>query len=239
MKKLCLLFCLLLFSAFAHAQTPFLEYKTPVLDANEKQLIVADSPSFVLGASGIVKHKFDDKTSSIIARVDVISKDGNHATLRIEKFEMLAQTAFPQSGILPVKGDEVTLNYLYDRALIVVPNQETYKSITKSYPSITWVHPDLVAAYLSKIYRPNPDKKLFQEICYQNTASLVFFAIKDKGYFVDCNNFNTIQTIPLKQSNEIQLPFYSRIKTVESSWFSWGSSEIKDYNTYYTSLIGK
>ncbi|ACZ12607.1 plasminogen-binding N-terminal domain-containing protein [Sulfurospirillum deleyianum] len=240
MKKICLFLCLCLFGSFAFAQTPFVEYKTAVLDANDKHLVIADSPSFVVGASGIVKHAFDDKTSSIIARVDVISKDGNHATLRVEKFEMLSQFAFPESGIKPSKGDEVTLNYLYDRALIVTPNQETYKEVLKTYPKITWVHPDLMAAYLAKIYRPNPDKELFQKMCYQNTASLIFFAIKDKGYFVDCHNFNTIHTVAIQTSaQEMKLPFYSRNEEVESSWFSWESSEIKDYNSYYTSLIGK
>jgi hypothetical protein len=239
LKKLCLLFCLCVFSAFAQAQTPFVAYKTPVLEANDKHLIIADSPLFVLGSSGIVRHAFDEKTSSIIARVDVIAKDGVNATLRVEKFEMLSQMAFPEAGIKPIKGDEVTLNYLYDRALIVTPNQETYRDVTKRYSMITWVHPDLIATHLAKLYRPNPDKKLFQEMCYQNTASLIFFAIKSKGYFVDCHNFNTIYTTDIQENANTMLPFYSRIGTVESSWFSWGSSEIKDYTSYYSSLIGK
>ena len=226
-------------SSFLEAKPLFEEYKTKILETTDQTAIIADSPEFVVGSSGIVIHKFDDKTSSIITRVDVVSKDGNKATVRFEKFKMLSQGAFPETGIKPAVGDEVTINYLYDRALIVVPNQSTYTEVTKKYDSMTWVHPDIVAAYLSKIYRPNPDKDIFQQACYQNTASIIFFAVKDNGYFIDCHNFNTIKTIKVTENSEVQLPFYTRIKNIETTWFSFGSSKIPDYNSYYTSLIRK
>ena len=239
MNKLFWVLCLFLFGSFAEAQSFFKEYKTKVLEANEKQIVIADSSEFIVGASGIVTHKFDEKSTSIIARVDVVSKDGTKAILRVEKFQMLSQGAFPDTGIKPNVGDDVSINYLYDRALIIAPNQTVYNQITKNYNTITWVHPDLVAAYLTKLYRPNPDKKIFQEACYQNAASIIVFAIKDKAYFVDCHNFNTLQTIPVSNNGEIQLPFYSRVTNVDSSWFSWDSSKISDYNTYYSKLLGK
>ncbi|WP_263833230.1 plasminogen-binding N-terminal domain-containing protein [Sulfurospirillum oryzae] len=239
MNKLFLVVCLFLFGTFAQAQSFFSEYKTKVLEANEKQIIIADSSEFVVGASGIVSHKFDARSTSIIARVDVISKDGTKAVLRIEKFEMLSQGAFPDTGVKPAIGDEVTINYLYDRALIITPNQNVYTEVTKKFNTITWVHPDIVAAYLTKLYRPNPDKKIFQQACYQNAASIIFFGINNTGYFVDCHNFNTLQTVSISNNGEIQLPFYARIKNIDTSWFSWDSSKIGDYNTYYTTLISK
>lgn len=226
-------------SSFLQAQPLFKEYKTHILESAEKTAIIADSSSFVVGSSGIVIHKFDEKTSAIIARVDVISKDNGKATLRFEKFNMLSQTAFPDTGIKPSVGDEVTINYLYNRALIVTPNQNTYREVTKKYDTLTWVHPDVVAAHLAKIYRPNPDKEIFQQACYQNTASLIFFAIKDNGYFVDCHNFNTIATVKITQEETTQLPFYSRIKDIDSSWFSMNSSKITDYNAHYSALLRK
>lgn len=240
LSKLFLVMCLFLFGSFAQAQSFFKEFKTPVLEANEKQIVIIDSPEFVLGASGIVSHKFDEKYSTIIARVDVISKDGVKAVLRIEKFEMLSQGAFPDTGIKPVIGDQVTINYLYDRALIIVPNQNVYSEVTRNFNTITWIHPDVVAAYLAKLYRPNPDKKIFQQICYQNAASLIFFGIENKGHFVDCHNFNILQTIDVKNGGESELPFYSRInKQIDSSWFSWDSSKIANYTKYYTQLLAE
>jgi len=239
LNKLFLVVCLCVFGSFAQAQSFFKEYKTTVLEANEKQIIIADSPEFIVGASGIVSHKFDEKSTGIISRVDVISKDGTKAVLRIEKFEMLSQGAFPDSGVKPAKGDAVTINYLYDRALIITPNQAVFTDVTKSYNTITWIHPDIVAAYLTKLYRPNPDKKIFQQTCYQNAASIIFFAIQDKGYFVDCHNFNILQTIPIANNGEIQLPFYSRVKNIDTSWFNWDSSTIADYNNYYAYILGQ
>lgn len=240
MNKLFLVMCLFLFGSFAQAQSFFKEFKTTVLEANEKQIVITDSPEFVVGASGIVSHKFDEKHTTIIARVDVMSKDGTKAVLRVDKFEMLSQGAFPDTGIKPVIGDEVTINYLYDRALIVVPNQNTFNEVTKKFNTITWIHPDVVAAYLAKLYRPNPDKKIFQQACYQNAASIIFFGIENKGYFVDCHNFRIVQSIDVKNGGEPELPFYSRInKQVDSSWFSWDSSKISDYNNYYAYLLGQ
>lgn len=239
MNKLLLSVCLFFVGSFLEAKPLFEEYKTKILEASDKSAIIADSPAFVVGSSGIVMHKFDDKTATIIARVDVISKNGDKATIRFEQFEMLSQVAFPDTGVKPIVGDEVTINYLYDRALIITPNQSVYNEVTKKYNNITWVHPDIVAGYLTKLYRPNPDKTIFQKACYQNAASLIFFAIKDNGYFVDCHNFNTIQSIKVSDNGEIQLPFYSRIKDIDTSWFSWSSAKIPDYNSYYTTFISK
>jgi len=239
LNKLFLVICLFLFGSFAEAQSFFKEFKTTVLESGEKQIVIADSPEFVVGASGVVSHKFDDKHTTIIARVDVISKNGTKAVLKVEKFEMLAQGAFPDTGIKPVVGDEVTINYLYDRALIVAPNQAVFNEVTKKYNTITWIHPDVVAAYLAKLYRPNPDKEIFQQACYQNAASIIFIAIENKGFFVDCHNFNIIQSIDVTNNGtEPELPFYSRVnKQIESSWFNWSSSRIVDYNNYYAYLL--
>ena len=239
MNKLVLALSFLVLCTFAQAQTLFKEYKTKVLETSDTQVVIADSPEIVIGASGVIKHSFDAKTTMIIARGDVVQKDGTKAVLKLAKFEMLSQGAFPEAGVKPIVGDEVIMNYLYDRALIVVPNANVFRDITKEYSDITWIHPDLVAAYLSKLYRPNPDQSIFRQACYQNTASLIFFGIKDQGYFVDCHNFNTIKTVKISNSGETQLPFYARVKDIETSWFSWSSSKISDYDSYYKTLIGK
>ena len=239
MNRLLLAFSLLFLGSFLDAKPLFKEYKTTLLEASENSATITDSPEFVIGASGVVIHRFNAKTATIISRVDVVSKANGKAVLRFEKFNMLSQGAFPDTGVKPTAGDDVVINYLYDRAIIIAPNQTTYTAITKQYTDITWVHPDIVAGYLTKLYRPNPDKAIFQEACYQNSASIIFFAIQDKGYFVDCHNFNTIHTIAVTPSSDIELPFYSRIKNIDTSWFSWSSANIPDYNTYYTALLRK
>ncbi len=237
MKTLLGIILTLFLSSFAHAKPLFNEYTTSLLEVNNNEGVIQDSADFIVGSSGVVMHAFDEKTSAIIARFDVIKKENGKAIVRFAPFKMLAQGAFPDTGVKPAAADKVIVNYLYDRALIITPNQAVFNDVSKKPLGMTWVHPDIVASYLAELYRPNPDKTIFQQACYQNTASLILFAIKDKGYFVDCNNFNTIATIDVTPSSEIQVPFYSRIKNVESSWFSWGSSTITDYDSYYTSLI--
>lgn len=229
----------LLLSSFAQAKPLFSEYKTTLLEVNDKEGLIQDSPSFIVGSSGIVMHTFDAKASTIIVRFDVIKKENGKATVRFEPFRMLAQGAFPDTGVKPTVGDSVIVNYLYDRSLLIAPNQTTYNEISKKPLDIAWVHPDIVAAYLTKLYKPNPDKAVFQQACYQNTASMITFAIKDKAYFVDCHNFNIIHIMQITPSTETQLPFYSRIKNIDSSLFNWGSSHIADYNNYYEYLLGQ
>ncbi|MDD3324771.1 MAG: plasminogen-binding N-terminal domain-containing protein [Sulfurospirillaceae bacterium] len=226
-------------STFLNAKSLFSEYKTKILEVSEKNAIIEDSSDIFIGSSGIVIHKIDNTTSTIVARVDVISKSNGKAILQFEVFDMLAQKAFPVSGVRPNVGDEVIINYLYDRALIVAPNYEVYNEITKHYNTITWVHPDIVAGYLLKEYRPNPDREIFKLTCTQNAASLIFFALNHRGYFVDCNNFRVIKEVQAGEVKDAQLPFYARLKGIESAWLSFDSADIKDYNTHYNSLIRK
>ncbi len=229
----------LVFWQSASAKSIFNEFKTEIIKINGRNAIIKNSDNIVLGSSGIVTHTFKDGTSTIVARAKVVKKNGDTATIRFEVFKLSAQAAFPKPGILPVAGDKVTLNYLYNRALIVAPNYKVYKEVTKHFKDITWVHPDIVGAYLAKIYRPNPDRETFQKVCNINSAGLIFFALNNHGYFVDCSNFMTVKTVKTGYIKKAQVPFYTRVNGIEASWFKWSSSDISDYNAYYQSLIGK
>ncbi len=217
----------------------FNEYKTNIISINGNQAVIENSKDIVVGSSGIVVHKFDDKTSSIIAAVDVINKTGDKATLRLRTYSMLKQTALPIPGIAPKVGDKVILNYLYNRALIVAPNYKIYDEVTKHFKNITWIHPDIMGAYLAMHFRPNPDKKVFQKICKENVASLIFFALSNEAVFVDCNNFKIVKKLKGSQIKTAELPFYTRIKGIETSWLNFSSSKMDSYSNYYKRLINK
>lgn len=215
------------------------DFKTDILAIDGDMATIRNSKDIVVGSSGVVTHKFSDNTSSIVARVDVIDKSNDKATLKFHTYKALKQTALPVPGIAPKVGDEVILNYLYDRALIVVPNYKIYSEITKRFKNITWVHPDIMGAYLAEHSRPNPDKKVFQAMCKQNVTSLVFFALSDESVFVDCNNFKIVKKLKGKDFKKAQLPFYTRVKGIETSWFDFSSSEIDSYSSYYKRLINR
>ena len=223
----------------ANAKPIFNEFSTEILEINGANAIIKDSDNIVLGSSGIVTHTFKDGISTIVARADVIKKDGNRATIRFDEYKLSTQTAFPKPEILPAVGDKVTLNYLYNRALIVAPNHETYKEITEHFKDIDWVHPDIVGAYLAKISRPNPNRETFQKVCEINSTGLIFFALNNRGHFVDCNNFISVKEIKTGYIKKAQIPFYTRIRGIEASWFNWSSSKITNFNSYYRSLIDR
>lgn len=238
MRKLLVIISIFLIQS-ASAKSLFNEFSTEVLEINGRNAIIKNSDDIVLGSSGIVTHTFKSGISTIVARADVIKKDGDKATIRFDVYKLSTQVAFPKPGILPEVGDKVTLNYLYDRALIVAPNYKVYKEVTEHFKDINWVHPDVVGAYLAKVFRPNPDKKIFQKVCEVNSTGLIFFALNNKGYFVDCNNFRSVKEIKTGHIKKAQVPFYTRVKEIETSWIKWSSSYIYDYNAHYRSIIGK
>ena len=240
MRKLLVIVTIFLFTQqFLSAKSIFNEFKTEILEINGRQATIKNSDNIVVGSSGIVTHTFKNGVTSIVARADVIKKDGNNATVKFKVFKLSKQDAFPKPGLLPVVGDKITLNYLYDRALIVAPNYKIYKEVTKHFNEIEWIHPDIVAAYLAKTFRPNPDREVFQRVCHVNSTALIFFALNDNGYFVDCSNFKTVKTVKTGRIKKAQVPFYTRVDGIETSWLKWSSSYISDYNSHYRSVIGK
>lgn len=237
MHRLLALIFIFLSAQFINAQPLFTQYDTQLLSVDGRFATVKDSPDIFLGSSGVVLHAFDSTTKTIVARVDVVEKKDGIAKLKFNVYKDLSQQAFPLPGILPEIGDKVILNYLYNRSLIVAPNFKIFQEITGHFKDIQWVHPDLMGAYLAKEYKPNPDRTDFQKMCALNATSLIFFALDYNGYFVDCNNFQIIKKYKGASIKQVQLPFYTRVPGIESSWFNWGSSTISDYTGHYESLI--
>ncbi len=235
MRKAILIFSIII--SALNANGLFSEFKTKIISINGNTAVVKNSNDIAIGSTGIVIHKFGDSTSSIVARVDVINKSGDKATLRFHVYKALKQSALPKPGIRPKVGDQVILNYLYDRALIVAPNYKVYNDVITHFKNITWVNPDIMAAYLAQEYRPNPDKTIFQKMCMQNSASLIFFALNNGGYFVDCNNFKVVKEVKSGSIKTAQLPFYTRVRGIDSSWLNFSSKEMGSYSNYYRALI--
>lgn len=241
MLRFIAIFTLLLQISLFAQNTPFEEYKTTLLsvDKNEGVGTIADSDKIVIGASGIVMHKFDADKNTIIARAVVIKKDGTNATVKFEVFDMLEQAAFPIPGIVPNDGDTVTLNYLYKRALIIAPNETIFNEITNHFSDIEWVHPDIMAAYLAADYNPSPGRNSFDVMCRKNTTGLVFFALQGHGYFADCQSLKILKTYNSGDIAEYQLPFYNRIGGIDTVFWKWGNSHMDDYNEYYERLLDR
>lgn len=214
-------------------------YETMLLEVNEESGtgVVVDNSSLIVGSSGVVSHTFSNGESSIIARAVVVDKKDGKATIRFEIFSMLSQEALPVPGVLPKKGDEVVLNFLYDRALIVVPNEDIYNQVINSFPNISFIHPDIAGAYLNSHSIPNPSRDDFRKICADNVAGLIFIAMDKQAVFADCGSFKILKSFESASVGNYQVPFYSRIYGISTAWWKWNSEYISDYNEHYRFLL--
>lgn len=198
--------------------------------------LIKDSEYIQIGSSGVVLHKFG-VDESIIARASVIEKNGNSAKVRFEVFDMLAQRAFPLPGVVPEQGDIILLNYLYDRSLIVVPNKEIYEEVVKAFPKMTFIHPDIVGAYLSYEYKPNPSRNDFRKMCAQSAAGVIFFGLDGKGVFADCQSFKILKEYKTGEVSYYQLPFYTRVADIDTVFWKLNGEHINNYDAYYNKLL--
>ena len=232
----------IIFSLFLASLTllnaKFLEYKAKILSIDGNIATLKDSPNVNIGSSGVVVHSYSKKHSTIVAKVIVIDKDNDYIRVRFRKFSDLKQDVLPVPMILPTTGDTAILNYLYNNALAITPNYKTYKEVTSKHKDINWLHPDLFAAKLFADSNPSPNREDFQNMCEDYSFALLYFAINQKGYFVDCNSFKVVKQERLNTiENKTTLPFYSRIKDIDTSWLNFGKSKITNYNNYYKMLL--
>lgn len=237
MKKL--LFSLAFSCLYLLGASPFERYEGSLLKVDLRTGEVKDQDSLVIGSSGVVIHKFDEDKKSIIAKATVVKKENGIATLQFGVFDMLAQDALPLPGILPAVGDEIILNFLYNRALIIAPNKEIFTEITGHFKDIEWIHPDIVAAHLSSNYKPNPDREDFKKICHENSTRLIFFALNKRGHFVDCESFKILKSYESGEVVKYMLPFYSRVDEIDSAFWKLDSKHINNFDRHYGRMLVK
>ncbi|WP_169753271.1 plasminogen-binding N-terminal domain-containing protein [Campylobacter mucosalis] len=237
MKKI--LLTLTLFTALVFgADLGLREYKTPIISIDDDDTAtIIDSPDIIVGSSGIVIHKFNSSDRSIIARASVVSKSGGFAKVRFEVFDTLEQRALPLPGIAPKTDDMVVLNYLYSRSIIIAPNKEIYNEVVGAFRDVTFIHPDLVGAYLSYNYKPNPSRDDFRKMCSQSAAGLIFIAMDSKSVFADCQSFKVLKEFKSGEVEYYQLPFYTRVKDIDTVFYKLDSEHINNYDAHYDSLL--
>lgn len=211
-------------------------FKTNLVKVDGIYGYVKDNENIKINHSGVITHKFDG-LDSIIARVSVIEKKDGYAKLEFRVFDMLEQSALPLPYILPEVGDEVVLNFLYNRAFIIAPNKQTYDLLQNKFSNLELTHIDIFGAQLIQDSVVSPKRSDFRKFCAKNAIGLTIFALKDKAYVVDCQDFKILYNIDIENFNEIQIPFYSRVGGYAKQIFDFDSEEIGNYYKYYNALI--
>lgn len=235
MKKLLLSMIIGAFALGASFNMP--EYRTALLDSNGSGGYINDSTSIVVGSSGVVMRTFGNGLKTIIARAVVDSKDGVRAGVHFEVYSQLKQKSLPVPNYMPASGDEILLNYLYDRALIIAPNAAVYDQVVAAFPNVTFIHPDLIGAQLSIDYKPNPSQEDFRLACAANIAGVIFIALENEAMFVDCGSFKPLKKFKSGQIAEYHLPFYTRVRDINTIFWKLDGEHINNYDKYYRFLL--
>lgn len=205
----------------------------------DKERLTIEKSTWPIGTSGIILHQINQKHKSILARVEVISNEKN-TQLKILPFIDLKQEALPTLMRTPVVGDTVRLGWMHDRILLVAPTHASYDLVMQSQKDKTFISPDLFAVLISKEGHPSPLKEDFKNFCKDYDIGLIEFIIGQKIFKVDAHAFKVIETIDVDfPKTKAQVPFYSRVKEIHADMWGEGSDEIKDYKSYYLSLLGE
>ncbi|RUM65991.1 MAG: hypothetical protein DSZ06_04085 [Sulfurospirillum sp.] len=227
-----------IFLGLLHAQSNFSQTEFTIDSVKGDLITINTNQNFAKGASAVVLRKFDDQHEAIIANAVVIEGKNSKLILKLSPYNDLTQDVLPNYDIPPKAGDKVLLNHLYNRAMIIAPNQESYLKVRRDYSNFDWVHPDLFALKLVSSFHSKPTKEQFQEECKDDTIGLIFFVIKDKTYIVDCKSFKAISYSPITPATKKTKPFYSRLKETRGKLGGlFGGDKIDDFDRYYTKLL--
>ncbi len=210
--------------------------KTELLKVEDIYGYIKDSSDIKLNSSGVVIQRFQT-SKSIIARASVIAKEKGLAKLKFSVFADLEQDALPLPNVVPQKGDEVVLNFLYDRGLVIAPDEQTYNKLVSSFPEIYFTHIDILGAQLIRSSSLAPKRSDFRKFCADNAVGILIFALGDKAKIVDCQDFSELYELAIAKPSSIQVPFYSRIGGYKSNFFDFNSQEVGNYYRYYDALI--
>ncbi|HEF2146241.1 TPA: plasminogen-binding N-terminal domain-containing protein [Campylobacter coli] len=210
--------------------------KTELLKVEDIYGYIKDSSDIKLNSSGVVIQRFQT-SKSIIARASVIAKEKGLAKLKFSVFADLEQDALPLPNVVPQKGDGVVLNFLYDRGLVIAPDEQTYNKLVSSFPEIYFTHIDILGAQLIRSSSLAPKRSDFRKFCADNAVGILIFALEDKAKIVDCQDFSELYELAIAKPSSIQVPFYSRIGGYKSNFFDFNSQEVGNYYRYYDALI--
>ena len=213
--------------------------QAPLTSVEDKEAKVILEP-ISKGVSGFIVRKFSNEHSAIIAKAIVKSYNpqNKEALLTLSEYDGLRQNALPSGDWTPKKGDLAILGFGYSRALLIAPDKKRYNYISKAIKSVTWMHPDEFAAFLSYRGHPTPLVEDFKDYCTLASAGLLYIYSHNYLYTLDCQSFSLLQITPapFKEKGTTKLPFYSRVNEIREAWWGEGSDPLESYN-YYLKLI--
>jgi len=225
MRKLALIFLAVALPLFADFFPPTVN--TSITSVGEKSVSLSSALP-VKGMSGIVIHGYGNGLEAVTGRV--VQQSGNTASLR--KADLIHHDKLPTIKTAVASGDKVIGGYLYDNVLLIAPDADTYAKITSQYDK-NWIHPDLLALFLSNEGDALPTKKNLAKFANAYQVGLVYIVKKDKAVLLDPASGAHVAQKPMSTpQKKAKYPFYMRLDGIDTGWF--GSSDKK--GNYYQAV---
>jgi hypothetical protein len=216
-----------------------LKEQTYTIEQVNKNKAIINKGNLTPGQSGIIVHNFANNKSIILTKAVVISSNKNISKIQFVKGDILKQDSIVTTNLKPKNGDDFILNHLHNISLLIAPNYDAYNGAKHSL-SNNFIDIELFAAYLKINNIPVPKKEDFQKYLNKNNIGTLYVIIKNRLYIVDALSFKTLASLKIKLKNQTTTtPFYTNVQEIKTSTFNWfGEQKIKDYNTYYSNLLG-
>ncbi len=195
-------------------------------------------PAFDLkvGESGIVSREVNGN-EFIIANAQVDSINDGVAVVKISDFTQMREKYLPKPHGKVAQDDKITFRILYDKALLIAPNQSAYQAIVDRFSDIDFLHSDIFATYLAKEGENMPSVADFGRFCAKFDIGLVFVAGQKSLEILNCQSFKILDSSPLSLSDSsVIAPFFTRIsKETIDDIFS--VKKFEPYFAYFEGLI--
>ena len=133
---------------------------------------------------------------------------------------------------------------MYNSSLLIAPNQSSFQSARDSFKTNNFIHSDIFAAKLKVNNNPYPTKEDIQQFAIEQNLGTIFLVLDKKIFVIDTKTFTVLQKYTFNyETNEMQMPFYTRVEEIESSIFNFtipfiGEQRSDDYEVYYKRILG-
>lgn len=182
------------------------------------------------GRSGLIIHNYGNNLSAITH-----ATISNGSTASVLPYQAILHDNIPNIKTNATIGDKVVFGNFYDNALLIAPNQEVYKKITKTYKR-TWIHPDQFALYLMKKEETHLTLENIKKFAQLNQIGLVLIVVPNRVVILDPISKNFLGAFTLQTNTENAMsPFYARFGQIDISTFGFSK---KDYPPYYQAVAG-
>ena len=189
-----------------------------------------------VGDSGIISREINGN-EFIIAEAQVAEITEGVAVVSVSEFSQMREKYLPKPKAQVTQGDKITFRILYDKALLIAPNQSAYQGIADNFKNIDFLHSDIFATFLAKEGENMPKIADFAKFCAKFDLGLVFVALQNRIEILNCASFKILDSKTLNLADlSVNLPFFTRISN-ETIKEIFNEKKFEPYFAYFENLI--